>query len=516
MANRALAEEHAVHVNVAGTTLSGYIDTSAIWHWSLLPGSAVPSNDNFANAGVLLGLKNVVKGSNVGATFESGEPSYTNAPGTASVWYSWTAPYTGRAQVSIDAPTFSTRVPAVSVGASDLSSESIFAPDGGFNAAPYSAVSNVVNHTYGLSMVVTDAGYWGMDSAVFIGADSFVDVPSPPFQPILAVYTGESLETLDLIGRSSVAISFQAIAGQKYSISFVGLNDETGTRDFWVAQTPPPANDDFANALLVQGASAATLEGNVSSASREAGEPNLGPLYSGGSVWFHWKARTYGPAGLTNTGTIFPMAVYRGDTFTNLALIDKSTNGAAAFFAEDGQDYWIALYRGAQTEDEFSLQLTGPIYRSFSVSMAELMPPGYFPYFYGLRGQTILLYANTATGRQCVEIEPIKDGKAVLLRRPESVDGQLQIVTIDSILPAPHVQFVRSGALLVPTLRGFPGQSCEISYSSDLVTWHPSRSLTLTARGARMASHAVDGQPALFYRVMQRFPPLEMAPAAPR
>lgn len=68
-----------------------------------------PPNDNFANAQVITGATgSMVKGTNVGATVESGEPGHYNYnPGPsypvpralvgpfASVWYSWTCPTTG-------------------------------------------------------------------------------------------------------------------------------------------------------------------------------------------------------------------------------------------------------------------------------------------------------------------------------------------------------------------------------------------------------------------------------------
>lgn len=56
-----------------------------------------PTNDNFANAQVISGASGALSATNVAATGESSEPIHWNASGTASsVWYSWTAPNTGR------------------------------------------------------------------------------------------------------------------------------------------------------------------------------------------------------------------------------------------------------------------------------------------------------------------------------------------------------------------------------------------------------------------------------------
>ena len=73
--------------------------------------AGAPSNDNFANAKVISGTSGTVRDTNVGATFESGEPCddpYTNDDGGVSVWYQWTAPVTGYAGFSTEGSNFYT------------------------------------------------------------------------------------------------------------------------------------------------------------------------------------------------------------------------------------------------------------------------------------------------------------------------------------------------------------------------------------------------------------------------
>ena len=71
-----------------------------------------PINDDFADATVLAGATSVEPGGarfhladrfgyNWGAGKEPGEPSHAGDQGGASVWYSWTAPETGSAQVGV-------------------------------------------------------------------------------------------------------------------------------------------------------------------------------------------------------------------------------------------------------------------------------------------------------------------------------------------------------------------------------------------------------------------------------
>jgi hypothetical protein len=77
----------------------------------------LPVNDAFQSAGTLEGEFGAegadrfysahALGFNWGATKEAGEPDHNGDPGGASVWYSWTAPESGVAQVSVCCPMLS-------------------------------------------------------------------------------------------------------------------------------------------------------------------------------------------------------------------------------------------------------------------------------------------------------------------------------------------------------------------------------------------------------------------------
>ncbi len=67
-----------------------------------LTGLTTPPNDNFANAQTLAGASGTATGGNTGATREVGEPDLVYGPptgGTHSVWYRWTAPFSGTATI---------------------------------------------------------------------------------------------------------------------------------------------------------------------------------------------------------------------------------------------------------------------------------------------------------------------------------------------------------------------------------------------------------------------------------
>jgi hypothetical protein len=89
-------------------------DTNALdifgYNSTAVPPPPPPANDNFSAAQGVAGCSGTTTGTNVSATRESGEPNH--APdghgGPHSVWYSWTAPSTGPAQITTAGSSFDT------------------------------------------------------------------------------------------------------------------------------------------------------------------------------------------------------------------------------------------------------------------------------------------------------------------------------------------------------------------------------------------------------------------------
>ncbi len=73
------------------------------------PTSSGPPNDNFASAISISGSSGQTTGSNVGATLETGEPSYH---GGQSVWWRWTAPSSSTVTIDTFSSTFDTKLAA--------------------------------------------------------------------------------------------------------------------------------------------------------------------------------------------------------------------------------------------------------------------------------------------------------------------------------------------------------------------------------------------------------------------
>ncbi len=116
-----------------------------------------------------------------------------------------------------------------------------------------------------------------------------------------------------------------------------------------------PANDDFANAQLLQGDSG-TVMGNNLEATAEFNEPSHAGSFGwgGASVWFRWTSPYTGTATLDTLGSSFDtvLAVYTGSAVNSLTAVPNGKNDDAsavvkqslvAFQAVAGTVYRIAV-----------------------------------------------------------------------------------------------------------------------------------------------------------------------------
>src|SRR5439155_26187964 len=56
-----------------------------------------PPNDGFENRAALTGATVSLQTVNIGATKQAGEPNHAANSGGSSIWYTWTAPFNGKA-----------------------------------------------------------------------------------------------------------------------------------------------------------------------------------------------------------------------------------------------------------------------------------------------------------------------------------------------------------------------------------------------------------------------------------
>ena len=125
---------------------------------NLLLGATPPVNDNFANSITLSGQNITIRGTNIGATYEVNEPAHAGRRPEASVWYSWTAPFTGQVSIDTLGSDFDT-ILAVYYGNS-LSSLSEVASNDDISDTEYSS-KVIFNVTNGITYRIVVAGYNG-------------------------------------------------------------------------------------------------------------------------------------------------------------------------------------------------------------------------------------------------------------------------------------------------------------------------------------------------------------------
>src|SRR5262249_38683458 len=129
-----------------------------------------------------------------------------------------------------------------------------------------------------------------------VTGEAVVDTMGSSFDTLLAVYTGNAINSLVLVAESDDftpqspfgRVTFNAVAGTTYQIAVDGYNDGTGTFTGSIALHyslfgTAPANDNFANAVVLTG-SEGQVSGRSHMATVEAGEPLKAGSAGGRSV----------------------------------------------------------------------------------------------------------------------------------------------------------------------------------------------------------------------------------------
>lgn len=285
-----------------------------------------PTNDDSQNAIRLTGMHTHIAASNAGATKQPGEPDHLGNPGGSSVWYTWTAPASGRATLSTN------------------------------NIPPYLPPSSTEGGGEGSVITII----------TFPSCGAEIDEnPPPPYFPLLAAYTGTSVDALSPADCQPIwlsaypnAVEFDAVKGQTYQIAYDGNMGTTGNIILYLGLTKPASNDNFKNRIPLHGINVAATGFNAGATS-EPGEPII-PGSVGKSVWWSWTAPVNGTASIALDGSDypFPVSVFTGTAITNLS--GAATNsGSVSFEAIQGKTYQIAIddSAGLTGEIKFTLQV---------------------------------------------------------------------------------------------------------------------------------------------------------------
>lgn len=371
-----------------------------------------PLNDNFSNATSVLNSPLVVSGFNATATFEPSEGVH-DAEGTGqTVWWSWTTDTNGFAELTSAGSDFNTILAVYQGEAMDalqlIAKDRDVSPAHsgaslGFNAEAgrvyriavdgllgtsgnisLSLGQKVVNDDFaraleieGINVVakgeniaathesgepdhVTSTfgskSVWWSWEAPLSGNVTMSTSASNSFDTILAVYTGSSLEELQLIesndddertGVWTSALTLYAQEGETYKIAVDGWNGSFGEIGLTVAMAE---NDDFEDARNIV---SDTFE-DVSftqQATKENGEPVHVGSAIGQSLWWRWKATRSGHAEITTFGSDFDtvLAVYEGDSIGALNVLAENDDSGGAlssrvsFDVKVGEVYDIAI-----------------------------------------------------------------------------------------------------------------------------------------------------------------------------
>ena len=341
----ARGEAYQITVDSAIITDASWVLQTTPWYsWSVMSTTNVPAggdvqlglqftpapvNDDFENRVKLSGSRLSTAASNAGATKQSGEPNHLGNPGGSSVWYSWTAPASGRVTLSTN------EVPAYS--------------------PPSSSGGGVTIITIGWPGPPPTCG------------NEIDQNPPPIFYPVFAAYTGTAVNSLTPANCLPVsldafpnAVEFDTVKGQTYQIAFDGNMGTTGDIPLYLALTKPASNDNFKNRIKLHGIDVVATGYNAG-ATHEPGEPAIGDS-TGKTVWWSWTAPVGGTVSIDLSGSdyFFPVAVFTGSSFARLRMV-ATDSGGLTFEAVEGQTYQIAVGDHAGLTGAIKLELQAPI-----------------------------------------------------------------------------------------------------------------------------------------------------------
>lgn len=366
-------------------------------------------NDDFANRATLSGSSFTIYDANVSATVELEEPIHADDPGGTSIWWTWTAPLSGATTIDTfgsDFPTLLavytgselnalTTVAANRNSAGNNDSKVLFiaqagttyqiAVDGALGAKGNVALSlriEPANDDFerasilmGSSQAVTASNFnadkqagepnhagspggsslwWSWTAPV--SGQAIVDTRDSAIDTILAVYTGNNLSSLTLVGENddlqagifASEIAFNAVAGTRYYFAADGFGGQQGTINLSVRVV----HDAFADAALLPGSRLSITDSSLG-ATKELQEPNHAGFPGGASLWWRWIAPVSGNVELDTIGSDFDtlLAVYTGTDVADLSPIAANDDlgvgvggvSRTTFQAASGTEYLIAV-----------------------------------------------------------------------------------------------------------------------------------------------------------------------------
>jgi hypothetical protein len=193
------------------------------------------------------------------------------------------------------------------------------------------------------------------------GAPVIFDTKESAFDTLLAVYTGNSLATLQVIAANDniddanrySRVTLTPVPGTTYWLAVDGYEGASGNLRLQLHA----ANDDFADCFPLAGA-AGWISGLNQGATFETSEPFHAGVPGGRSTWYCWNAPANGLVEFNTVGSTFDtlLAVYTGSSLDNLTMVAGNDDirpdlraSRAMFAANAGTTYRVAVdgYGGA-------------------------------------------------------------------------------------------------------------------------------------------------------------------------
>lgn len=333
-----------------------------------------PANDLFTNRIVMTGLPWTTNGMNCGATQEPDEPTgYAN-----SVWFSWTATFTGEVALSLESTGFEFPAQAIAYTGDSLE-ELEWVADSDFG--PVLRLYAETGITYHFAI-----GSWGPGSHVRLtfGAVPILNVTSPEDGAILsgsavtiagtATDPDGRISQIDIYGDyfplaslTNSPFSYLWSPDPGYHELTVHATDDMG---FGAAQylsfTIRPANDDFTNRTVLAGNNI-HLRASTAAATAELEDPVISPDDSGGpSVWFRWNAPFSGPV------TIAVQSMPLIGVFTGNAL--ESLDSVATAVTRNPDDYYTYVSFTAAAGAEYAIMIVDYSWSQGGPFMLSILP----------------------------------------------------------------------------------------------------------------------------------------------
>ena len=250
-------------------------------------------NDRFADRTTLGGQTNLVTESNAAATKEPGEPDHGGNAGGRSLWWTWTAHFSGPVVVSTRNSSFDTAL-AVYTGNALTELVLVAENDDGDPLRPELGSTVLFQATAGETYQIAVDGYRFADGSVATGT-----VVLGLFQP-----------EVELPGGNDLFANRYALTGQTNRVAGFNTN--------------------------------ATVEPN---------EPAHAGNDGGRSVWWSWIAPATAPVRFDTIGSEFDtvLAIYRGGSVESLVRVAQDRRSAGdgrsmvTFLAEEGAEYQVAV-----------------------------------------------------------------------------------------------------------------------------------------------------------------------------